>query len=65
VAAFFYAGRYHCQSATLGEHLRRLAESSDGETASLHDVERHLQALINREALLKNKEQPAPVKPHF
>lgn len=48
-----------------GEHLRRLAESSDGETASLHDVERHLQALINREALLKNKEQPAPVKPHF
>ncbi|WP_072093687.1 VasL domain-containing protein [Enterobacter kobei] len=48
-----------------GEHLRRLAESSDGENASLHDAERHLQALINREALLKNKEQPAPVKPHF
>lgn len=47
------------------EHLRRLAESSDGETASLHDAERHLQALINREALLKNKEQPALVKPHF
>ena len=43
-----------------GEHLRRLAESSDGETASLHDAERHLQVLINREALLKNKEQPAP-----
>ena len=48
-----------------GEHLRRLAESKDGEIASLHDAERHLQALINREALLKNKEQPAPVKPHF
>lgn len=48
-----------------GEHLRRLAESNDGETASLHDAERHLQALINREALLKNKEQPALVKPHF
>ncbi|MCW1830324.1 hypothetical protein OLZ31_26495, partial [Enterobacter asburiae] len=48
-----------------GEYLRRLSESSDGETASLHDADRHLQALINREALLKNKEQPAPVNPHF
>lgn len=48
-----------------GEHLRRLAESNDGKTASLPDAERHLQALINREALLKNEEPPASVKPHF
>ena len=31
----------------VGEHLRRPAEIHDGETTSLNDAERHLQALIN------------------